>query len=392
MTEIDLGRARKLWLDGQRLMRLAMGGVEVWAQKIKTAFGSLITLTDALDDPVRSLKVEGKSVQDGTPSPEFPQAIQSVKNPVVEVRGKNLFDPSAGKWTVGWWKTLTSKDNNYAVCSTTPILLDAGNYVLRSSFENDRRDYLFVRIVSQGGSEVSRSYSTALGGDVFTFSINEKSWISIQYNSAFASASQERLFELDKTLQIEKGSTATAYEPYIPPQTRTIPVELRSIGDVKDEWIWNRDGSADWVQRIGAVNLKSHPSGNWAKSTSYPGGYYVGNYSFTPRKAKDYGEFLCSHFTYSPNGYKAKISGYSICDSTHGFMRPECATLEDWLAFIQDNDIIDVFEMETPITTHYTASEVASMVGSKPELILGTSIIEASSEEVKPEVEVEYLA
>ena len=54
------------------------------------------TLADSDDGPIRDLILFGRSRQDGTPTPDAPVEIQSVVNPTVTIRGKNLFDKNAG--------------------------------------------------------------------------------------------------------------------------------------------------------------------------------------------------------------------------------------------------------------------------------------------------------
>ena len=53
-----------------------------------------MSLPDSDNGKPSDMKIFGKSVQDGTPSPDVPIEIQSVANPVVMMVGKNLLNPS----------------------------------------------------------------------------------------------------------------------------------------------------------------------------------------------------------------------------------------------------------------------------------------------------------
>jgi hypothetical protein len=54
--------------------------------------GAAITVNDASDLPIQSLKIFGRSTQDGVPTPDAPVEIKSVESPTVTVAGKNLVD------------------------------------------------------------------------------------------------------------------------------------------------------------------------------------------------------------------------------------------------------------------------------------------------------------
>lgn len=56
--------------------------------------GDVVSMTDASEQPMRGLKVYGKSTQDGTPTPETPADIRSIgdgENVVLHASGKNVF-------------------------------------------------------------------------------------------------------------------------------------------------------------------------------------------------------------------------------------------------------------------------------------------------------------
>ena len=59
---------------------------------VESASGEVISVSDSANAKLRGLHLYGKSVQDGTPTPEAPVEIESVMNPTVVVAPKNLID------------------------------------------------------------------------------------------------------------------------------------------------------------------------------------------------------------------------------------------------------------------------------------------------------------
>lgn len=60
------------------------------------AEGSAITVNDASNLPFQSMRIFGRSTQDGTPTLDAPVEIKSVVEPVMTVAGKNLLKPKYG--------------------------------------------------------------------------------------------------------------------------------------------------------------------------------------------------------------------------------------------------------------------------------------------------------
>lgn len=83
----DGDAANKAYVDS------AVDNVEI----VKTASGSVINVSDSADYRLLGLKLYGKSVQDGTPTPEAPVEIESAGEEdgiTIGVFGRNLIDPT----------------------------------------------------------------------------------------------------------------------------------------------------------------------------------------------------------------------------------------------------------------------------------------------------------
>lgn len=141
-----------------------------------------------------------------SPSPDYPQEIKSVVNPIVKVCGKNLWKPIAGGYISNIDGSITKvSEMNIAVTdfikiSKKDITVIARNfsstikdaYAYRIGFYNAERKWIKNIIPSDGNK-----YS------INTFNIKDAEYIRVSAPSG-----------VYDTIQIEKGSEATSYEPY----------------------------------------------------------------------------------------------------------------------------------------------------------------------------------
>ena len=77
---------------------IILNSIEDKADIIEKICGSIITLDNSADTPVQGLKVYGKTIQNGTPTPDTPVSLESAgdgDNVSVTVTGKNLFGGDA---------------------------------------------------------------------------------------------------------------------------------------------------------------------------------------------------------------------------------------------------------------------------------------------------------
>lgn len=76
------------------------------------------TVNDGVDYPIIGLKVFGKSMQDGTPTPENPVEIVSVAQPTVTVCGKNLINAMYQTTTKGGITCTNNSNGTYTLNGT----------------------------------------------------------------------------------------------------------------------------------------------------------------------------------------------------------------------------------------------------------------------------------
>lgn len=177
-------------------------------------------ITDSDNGKIQDMMLYGKSSQNGTPTPEKPVEIKSVVNPTVKVCGKNLWNPILGGYINGNDGSITegsktqSAVTDFIKTSGKDITVIARNfssaiessYAYRIGLYNAEKKWI-KNIFPSGGNKYS----------INTFDITGTEYIRVSAPSG-----------IYDTIQIEKGSEATSYEPYTE-QSVQLPYTLNAI-------------------------------------------------------------------------------------------------------------------------------------------------------------------
>lgn len=177
-------------------------------------------ITDSDNGKIQDMMIYGKSSQDVTPSPENPIEIKSVANPTVKVCGKNLWNPIAGGYISGNDGSIT--EGSKTQVAVTDFIKTSGKDI--------------TVIARNFSSEIENSYAYRIGlynaekkwiKNIFPsngnkYSINTFNITGIEYIRVSAPSG------IYDTIQIEKGSEATSYEPYTE-QSVQLPYTLNAI-------------------------------------------------------------------------------------------------------------------------------------------------------------------
>ena len=210
------------------------------------------TVTGTVDYPIIALNLYGKSVQNETPTPGAPVDVVNVGddgNVKITSRGdgNNLYDISAAT------RQLVSEDgsivadpvyllSDYISCSdydkiTVSGVVGTGTVWYRlAKYDNDKN--FIVRIAEKNVQTGS-----------YTFDVSDCAYIRLCYEN-------EPLNDtVVKNVQVEYGATATAYEPYKGTTvTITSGLPLCSVGDVRDELVYNADGTGKVIKRTAKLD------------------------------------------------------------------------------------------------------------------------------------------
>lgn len=271
------------------------------AMSPKTASGAIVAVGDSSDAPLRSLKLYGKTTQNGTPSPETPAELVSAGaggSIGVTVAGKNLLECVPMNITTNGLTITTGADGRYTLNGTTtaainPVLcpytpgtrtcIPAGTYTLSGHpgtanlaklqipVYPDNETTTFLELISLTHSTPTRTVTFPKPVYLGVYLYGDA---GVTYaNAVYAPA-------------IEIGANKTEYEPY-KEQTLTastpnglpgIPVE--SGGNYTDEngqvWICDEIDFARgvYVKRIAVIDYaKAYPQKPYRLNTYYSGKY-----------------------------------------------------------------------------------------------------------------------
>lgn len=235
---------------------------------VETVSGEVISVSDSVEAPLQGMKVFGKTIQAGTPTPDAPAALESVGTDgkvTVTVAGKNLFNTNS----LPWFTELPKQ--NLAI--DLPINIPAGDFVLHTATSSGiaRNNVFSVALYDSELVEVkqlnTKASNSLNGSGVFSLSRDEALQatnlrIYYNYSNDTSYVDGERLTEF----QIEFGSIATEYEPYKEPQTIPISthnglpgIPVTSGGNYTDangkQWICDEVDfeKGVYVQRVGKI-------------------------------------------------------------------------------------------------------------------------------------------
>ena len=291
---------------------------------------SSYTIRDAVDYPVLGLNLYGKSVQDGVPTPDNPVDIVSVGDSGsinIKSCGKNLLNYDA-------WKTNNGITRGTAIFENNGITITAtGNDAYTAYGYNAISDLARVFVIKGETITLSWEESTNTPGKVFIFP-NGKDAGNVRCNNN----TQKKLtytvpsgvqfityrFGVDsagntisyKNIMIERGSEATAYEPYHGATaniTTALPlcgIPVDSGGNytdnngqqwVCDELIYNADGSGKIIKRTKKTTITSDITPEYDGVSTKDSNVHIFDYHYSQLGMTDYKFYNTDHITIEMN-------------------------------------------------------------------------------------------
>lgn len=206
----------------------------------KSGTGANITLNDTANAPMRITLSPSELTQAGTPTPSSPQDIHTISGSnTILVRGKNLFD-----------KNNYNLFNGY-LNSSNMFLSRWQGYMVYIKCEPSTT-YTISRVKLENNFVVSSSVNVPTENEYATNSTTNNTATSITYTTGasdnylevylkYYGDSDYTIAEIVDSLQIEVGSTATTYTPYI---SQEAEVDLSSKNLAFTNW------AEDFVNRI----------------------------------------------------------------------------------------------------------------------------------------------
>ena len=303
------------------------------------ASGTDLTLNNTDEMPFAQFDLKGNTSQSGTPTPTNPIDVDVVSGEnTIEIVGKNLLNVEQVEVGKAW--------NNTTASNRAVVYMEAKpntNYTISYQTKNGNDALYYFE-------KANKTDATTIVGTTaipFTLSITTNAntnWIGIQINRA--TITKENVVGTE--LQVEKGSTATAYELY---QSQSYSIDL---GDIE---LCKIGTAQDYIHKI---------NGGWVIHREIFKYQYTGdeqinaisNHRFQtklPQTAGD-GYYTTIHFCNCLKPIRQEISSstadtnvivangtwsYIILDST--------TTLETYKQFLQSNDVIVYYKLLTPI-------------------------------------------
>lgn len=328
------------------------------------AIGTNPTIQDSTNAPLIYGKFKGYTLQDGEPTPDNPVEINGLaKDGAIKVKtcGKNLFNSNTvivGEiiQADGTFKAYTAEENytrsQYSRSEYIPCDANTNYY-----FENvmplsvaytvgcyDENKQFLRKLAFSGNTEkVSGVLNT---GD------NTK-YMVVCYKTT----------NVD-TVMVAKSDTATPYEPYTETTTAiTIGAPLYE-GDYIEIYA---DGSGKLFRAMAEVVFDGSDDELWNKSDSQTGNFYMLFTAFDAvckPKIKDNitKEPFCSHLKYATYGLDFAIGNITVSNvAIHLWITDgsEISDIDEYKAWLAENPITVVYELEEPTETPLTAEQLA---------------------------------
>ena len=274
----------------------------------------------------------------GTSTIPYFEGMTSVEMPILKTVGKNLFDVSRhGSLTPQPTGDIQLNSAEWGKYDVKYILKPNTQYTLTILGDGTK---CWIAIVVDGSSQssnVETSYTK-------TFSTNSNGEVTI----GIYANSDKYVGYSRKSISIEEGTVSTPYEPYKSNiLTVNEDVELRGIGDVKDEY---NVETGELTQKIGEVVLDGSEA--WLFNT---------NYLYAELALDDYSglaENICM------NNRLPQISIYgnenSLDNDRHGLMVGKNKLIRIRMADEQSGKTLDGFKQylkHNPITVQYPLAQ-----------------------------------
>lgn len=343
---------------------------------LNTATGNPITITDGADAPLIELGVYGKSVQDGTPTPDVPIDIVNVGddgNVKITSHGKNIFD--FDKWkniTYVADATYTIIDNGITVTvkSTIPTgdgrvnsgyLIDVTPGKIYTLSMDTVTNQGYAVVYGNNNSDIAKLYATGTRCHLTFIVPSDVTQVRILLR--FDRANETNTFS---NFQLEEGSTATAYVPYGNTATITSGLPLCSIGDVRDELVYRADGTGKIIKRTAKIVLDGSNDEAWVTSEgNAPFQITISDGSLWESRL-DLPRLYCNKYQRVPQGATWGSYDYMVSTDTNGTLLAirdiSVTTLEGFKAKLNAVPMVVVYVLATPQEIELSAAEMSELM------------------------------
>ena len=343
-------QVRNLVTDGKAILNYSLSGGQMSDGSIENVnngyYDFIITTRENLQDHLSSFAIYFTAMvnseascdianimiieyQEGMENWDIPYftGMQSVKMPVLKTTGKNLFD---GELIDGYYDASLDKlIGDKTVYRSIKVYLKRGTYTL--SFDQS------VRLVR----EIKDGVYYHAGNDYlnYTFTTETDGLYGLSFRKT-----DHTTFDL-VNIQLEANSTATSYEPFKSNiLTVNEPVELRGIGEVKDELNLL---TGELTERIGEIVFDG--SENWETNdttTTNTVRYYLNGAVKNAKPISEDGG-VCDKIPYGRIHGVDEVGVTLTKASGHCYLRSTIRDLSEFKTWLQSNPITVQYRLAT---------------------------------------------
>ena len=188
-------------------------------------------ITDSYQTEMTNLKLYGKSTQGTDPSPINPQPITAISEFDGAPTGKNLFDMSTFVEENFIYQTLTQKCMLVKLKPNTTYTISRDG---TGGYQSGQYLFIYNDINSPQIGQIINS-NAQVNKQNITFTTLDTGYLYIGYNKV--ANSLQKILEIIKYIQIEEGTIATPYTPYVSQPftyTPTNPMYSTQDGSISD--------------------------------------------------------------------------------------------------------------------------------------------------------------
>jgi hypothetical protein len=310
-----------------------------------------------------------------SPNPDYPQSIQTVTGrQVVKVEGKNLLNVKDNLKTYSNGLDFSFSDNKL-VASGTPTVgyanvtneidvdLPAGDYTF--SISNAVNHRVYVRVWYEDSTYTDLFLINAGSTSRTSTLVKKVERIRVDFSMMAVGTAINESF----ALQLEKGSTATDYEPYHKEsiEINLGSIELCKISDYQD-YIY-KDGD-DW--KVHKENTKATFNGTEAgwNATGQAAPYFI---SLAEMASSNYCDGISTHFK-NRKAYPNNAGEFAIRTEgrTISFNKSGLASMDEWLSWLGNNNVTAYYPLAARLVTD-TAITDQTLIAQLEALVKGGS-------------------
>ena len=335
-----------------------------------TAESETLLLSDQQPDThMNTFTVYGVSQQDGTPTPDTPAEVVSAEDFDVVCSGKNLINESnqwysqygniSSTFADGVW-TITNTHTANRTARFDIGALPAGTYTMSfSKFPSSPSLYV----------DDVKTWQTNTSPKTFTL---ENDAAAVRFDFAAPANSSVTL----TGFQLELGSAATQYTPYIAPYTAHITGAMRGIPKTGG-WAFRdyieSDGISAWkVQECGYTVLTGTESWSVSGNTIADGTVFSITLSDQDKSTTQKLSLLSNRFTALKSGtapklgntWQTNVTFFTISNTDTGITSEDtdAVKLQKYKAWLAENNVTILYQLASPVRTDITETEAGQAI------------------------------